>query len=46
MNMQWISERLFMRSTANASQQIRRFRNTPPPLPNALKTWTARIPQS
>ena len=28
--------------SANASQQIRRFRNAPPPLPNPLKTWTAR----
>lgn len=38
-NMQWIATRLAMRSAANASQQIRRFRITPKPLPKELKKW-------
>ena len=38
--MQWISDRLSMRSAANASQQIRRWRLAPQPLPKPLKSWT------
>ena len=40
MKMQWIAERLSMRSAANASQQIRRYRLAPKPLPKALERWT------
>ena len=39
MKLQWVSDRLFMRSAANTSQQIRRFRNAPPPLAKPLKEW-------
>ena len=42
MNMQWIAERLSMRSAANASQQIRRLRIAPQPLPTELKKWTTQ----
>ena len=42
MNLQWLSDRLFLRSAANAGQQLRRFRNAPPPLPKPLTKWIAQ----
>jgi len=42
MKMQWIADRLEMRSAANASQQIRRYHMTPKPLPKNLKKWVAQ----
>jgi len=38
-NMPWISQRLSMRRAANASQQLRRYRISPKPLPTKLKQW-------
>jgi hypothetical protein len=40
MNMPWISQRLSMQSAVNASQQTRRYRISPKPLPKKLKQWT------
>ncbi len=45
MNMQWIAERLSMRSAANASQQIRRYRtahNKPLPMPLKKRNGQSR----
>ncbi len=39
MSMRWIAEHLSMRSAANASQQIRRYRVTSPSLPKNLNHW-------
>ena len=35
----WLAEHLHLRSAANASQQIRRHRQHPPPLSKALQRW-------
>ena len=39
-NLDWLSERLSMRSATNVSQQIRRSRNLEKNLPKPLKAWT------
>jgi len=39
MDMKWIAAQLGLRSTANASQQIRRHRKEPPKLPKSLQEW-------
>jgi hypothetical protein len=37
--MTWLAVHLHLRSAANASQQIRRHRQHPPPLSKALQRW-------
>jgi len=39
MKMPWIAECLSMKSAANVSQQFRRYRTDPQPIPRAVKTW-------
>lgn len=41
-DMKWLAEHLWMRSAANASQQIRRQRQHVPPLSNAMQRWLAQ----
>jgi len=38
-DMKWLAAHLHLRSAANASQQIRRQRQTPPKFANSLKQW-------
>jgi len=38
-DMKWLATHLHLRSAANASQQIRRHRQQPPGLPQALQQW-------
>ena len=37
--MKWLAEQLHLRSAANASQQIRRYRQQPPHLSKSLQRW-------
>ena len=39
----WIAEHLVMRSAANVSQQVRRYRLSKPQLPPKLKTYLSAV---
>jgi putative transposase len=39
----WIAEHLVMRSAANVSQQVRRYRLSKPQLPRKLKTYLSAV---